>query len=126
MTNSRTKRVARRAIDRVGRDVTLRNFTTSTSGGRESVSETNNSPHTITARIERATSASPDRGIRETGEPQADATVYIADDASGTSSLRDGGGEAASEIGADGETYIVIQSDGQDNGVLALECERQS
>lgn len=126
MTHPSTKRAARRGIDRAGRDVTLRNYDLSESGGRQTRSETSSSPHTITARVERGTQPTTDRSLRETGEPQADATFYIRDDASGASSLRDGGGRGASELDIDGETYVLVRQDDQDNGILVLECERQS
>jgi len=126
MTNPATKRAARRAIDRAGRDVTLRNYDLSESGGRQERSVTSSSPHTITARVERSGGASTDRDIRETGEPTADVTIYVADDDSGVGSIRDGGGRGASEIDVDNETYLVVQNDDQDNGLLALECERQT
>lgn len=126
MVSTTHKRAARRALDRVGRDVTLRNYERSESGGRESWSATASSPHTITARVDRTQSPTTDRSLRETGEPEADVSVYIRDDASGASNIRDGGGEGASEIDVDGVTYAVIQRDVQDNGLYALECERVS
>lgn len=131
MVNDRLKRTARRALDRAGVDVRLQNYSLSESGGRQKRSATSSSPHTITGRVERTASASPDRGLRETGEPEADAVVYIRDDASGASSIRDGGGRGASEIDLDtsgsfSADYSIIRSDDQDNGLLALECERVS
>lgn len=124
MPRAARKRAARQSVDRHGRDITLRNFESSESGGRETWTETTDSPHTVTARLDRSTRPRPDRDAAATGEPMADVTPYIRDDASGISNLRGGGGEGASEIEADGITYIVVQADNQDNGLYALECER--
>lgn len=159
------KRAAKRALNRHGRDATIRNFERSEGGGRETWSEASNSPQTLTVRVDRSGSYSPDRDQRETGEPETDITVYVqttdqlvldsgeshtvpsgetqfytdtqvADDATLTvngtlvvgfiDSIRDGGGEGATEIDIDGQTYVVIRKDVQDNGLWALDCERVS
>lgn len=165
MVNASIKRAARRAHSRLARDVTIRNYERTESGGRESWSPTTQSPETIPARVERTTRSDTDRSLRESGEPEADVTVYIestdalvltsgesetipagetryvtdVDVASSATltingtlvvgfidAIRDGGGEGATEIDVDGNTYVVIRRDVQDNGLYALDCERVS
>lgn len=131
MSTAAGKRAARKALDRAGRDVRLQNYDLSESSGRETRSATAGSPHTIAARTDMGQRTRPDRSIRESGEPEADATIYIRDDADGASSIRDGGGRGASEIdestsGSFNADWLVIQSHDQDNGLIALEVERVS
>lgn len=53
----------------------------------------------------------------------ADMTYLVADDVE----LDDGGGEGASRIVQDGETFVVIDADStQQHGFSVLECERDT
>lgn len=126
MVRRTQKRSHRRALDRHGRDVTLRNYNSSSEDDYGEVwSETADSPHTVTARVDRSRAPTPDRDARQEGEVSADVEVYIKDDTTAASNLRDGGGKGATEIDVDGETYVVLRSNDQDNGLLELTCERE-
>lgn len=115
---------AHEGLEEFGREIAdaLTNYERSESGGRETWTATSASPHTITLRLEQASVApSPDRNAMATGEVATSTTIYVKDTVTG---IRDGGGEGASEITVDGQTYVVVQQTDQDNGLYALHCER--
>lgn len=125
MSRTGRKRAARRAIDRHGRDVTLRNYESSseTDYGEE-WSETSGSPHTIKALVERRRELRTNRTAEQSGQIESEVAIYVKDDTTAATNLRDGGGRGATQIDVDGETYLVIRSDDQDNGLLLLHCRR--
>lgn len=115
---------AHRAIDRLGRDVTLQNYSKT---GEDDYGEdwSADSPQTIKARVAKASGfplVETDRRMIEQGEVNTPTEVYIKDSVTG---IRDGGGEGASEIEVDGETLVVLQIDDNDRGVIRLICERE-
>lgn len=124
MTNARLKRVARRTLRRAGRDVTLRNyFVASEDDYGENYDPVAGSPFTVTARVERSTAATPNRDAFG-ADVEADVEIFVESGTSAAAGLSDGAGDGASEIDVDGQTYVVLQLDDQDNGLLRLLCVR--
>lgn len=128
MPNTSVSSTARRALDDAGQTVDLTNYTADDTTERvQTWNETSSSPHSITARVDVRTQPRTSRGVREEGDVDVDASVYIADDASGVSSIRDGGGQGASviDVEQDGtDDFRVLVKNDQDNGVVELQCER--
>lgn len=118
MTNATLKRVARRALERAGRDVTLRNY--SKTGEDDYGENYSSSTQTVTARVVRSSVANPQRDAFG-ADTDADAEIYVSDQING---ITDGGGDGASEVDVDGQTYVVVQLDDQDNGQYCLLCVR--
>lgn len=126
MTNTPLKRANRRVLTREGTTVDLYNYTESSANRAEVWSQTGSSPHTISARVDLRNTPRPSRDVRETGDVEVDARIHIADDASGVSNIRDGGGQGASTIDVDRdgtEDYRVLKNFDPDNGLLRLDCE---
>jgi hypothetical protein len=117
---------ARRALSRAGREVSLSNRKKiGEDDYGPNFDETTDSPHTVTARVDRDTSA---EVVRDSSgsEVRVDADIFIRDDTAAVNDGLDGGGhKGASRVDVDGETYVVIQIDRQDNGLLRLETARK-
>lgn len=128
MPNTSVSNTARRALDHAGQTINLTNYTADNTTERvQTWNETTNSPHSITARVNVRTQPRVSRDMREEGDVDIDATVFIPDDASGVSGIRDGGGQGASVIDVDQDgtdDYRVLVNNDQDNGVIRLACER--
>lgn len=106
-------------------EITLRNYeTTGEDDYGENWQQTSDSPWTIDAHVERPTQPRADRDAHQVGDTDADARVFIASNHDAVANIRDGGGEGATEIDADGVTYYVLQTDDQHNGQVRLDCER--
>jgi len=118
---SRTKRSARRALKRAGRDVTLQNYELLKSDSRGERWE-DLDPVTITAIA--------DPGGKSLGfswwghDVDTDRVYIIRSDVDGVKDRADAG-EGASRIIVDGQTFVVIDADrSQQHGLYVLECER--
>lgn len=118
------KGAQRRFLKQQGTSITLRNYTRSTSDGRETWSETSNSPHNLTALVDPTKQPSPDRDAYDAGEVAVERSFHIEADTTVAGNLRDSGGEGATEIDYDGQTWIVLQRENRQQGLVELVCER--
>lgn len=117
----------RRSLDTHGQTVDLTNYESDTSERVETWTATTSSPHSITARVDLRETPRVVDTVRESGDADIDARIYVADDASGVSSIRDGGGKGASTVDVDQDGSVdfrVIVSHDEDNGLLRLDAER--
>lgn len=107
-----------RLIDKVGRDLSHTYFE---KVGEDDYGENYEQySETITGRITRAGTIQQERS-QHSAAIDVDSTIYIkTDDAA---NVNDGGGDGASEFDVDGNTYIVLQSANQDNGLTRLDCQ---
>jgi hypothetical protein len=120
------------SVDTHGETVDLYNYTENTTERVPTWEATGSSPHSIAARVDiRTTSARRAADAGEAGDAAIDVRVYLKDDASGVSSIRDGGGHGASVIdpdqdgvGDDGADYRVLVNHDEGNGLKRLDCER--
>jgi len=114
-----------RALDRVGRTVTIRNYV-ETGTDRPEYSETTGSPYDVSARVDYK--STPSQVIDAHGsDVDIDVDVWIQENAAGgVSEITDGAGQGASEIDVDGETMIVMLVDVQDNGLVRLASVRET
>lgn len=109
-----------RLIDKIGRDLEFTHF--------EKVGENDygevydETSETITGRINRSGTLVQQRN-EHSASIQVDAIVYIKIDDG--DNVNADGGDGSSQIDVDGQTYIVMQADVQDNGLLRLDCERK-
>lgn len=127
MSRSTRRRAARRSVDRHGQSVNLTNYEEDDSERVQTWSADSDSPHSITARVDLRNQPRQTGSIRESGDAEVDARIYIADDADGVGSIRDGGGKGASTIDVDQdgtEDYRVLVAFDEDNGLKRLDCER--
>lgn len=119
--------LAARALARVGRDVTLRNFSSTSEDdygpNRDSTTET-----TVKGRVDRRTPTEDDidRTALAQGEVANIVDVYLDAADSAVQNITAGGGELASEVDVDGETLYVLVADDQDNGLIRATCVRES
>lgn len=104
--------------------VDLTNYSADTSERVETWSATADSPYSIPARIDLQNTPRVVETVRESGDADVDARVYVPDDADGTGSLRDGGGKGASTVAYGGVDYRVLTSFDEGGGLLRLDCER--
>lgn len=118
------KGAQRRVLEARGVEVTVRNYTRSTSDGRESWSETAGSPHTLTALVDPTRAPRPERDAYDAGEVAVQRSFHIETGTTAESNTRDGGGEGATEVDYDGQTWVVLQLEARNTGLTELICER--
>lgn len=128
MSKTVRKRANRRGVDRHGKSVDLTNYTKSEDDYTQDWSETTDSPHTINARVQQRRGVPrPSRDVRETGDIEADFSLFIRDDADGIDNIRDGGGQGASTFDTDqdgtDDLRVLLKYD-EDNGIVRLDAER--
>lgn len=109
-----------RLIGKVGRDLEHTYYTKV--GENDYGEEYDDAVETLTGRINRSGTLVQQRN-EHSANVDVDAIIYLRKiDAE---NVTDGGGDGASEFRVDGQTYIVMQADDQDNGLLKLDCERE-
>lgn len=114
------KHAINRMIDKIGRPLTHVYYTQDGEDNYGEVWEPNT--ETIPGRINRSGTVMQQRS-EHSASVDVDASIYVkADDAQNVS---DGGGDGASEFEIDGRTYVVLQKDNQDTGLVRLDCDRE-
>lgn len=121
MANDIHKRVARQELDRHGRDITHVSFSSSGTDNYEDDSFSE-STQTVTARVDRPRSP---RLVRTPGgeEVEADAKIIVKDSLSITDSGESGRPDEFRSV--DGDDYVAIHADDQDNGLITIDCTRK-
>jgi hypothetical protein len=115
------KGAQKRLLAHEGQPVRLRNYEKQESDGRQIWTETNPSPHDVTALVDPATTPRADRGIYDASDIELSRSFHIKSDASpAVSNVRDGGGEGASEIEYDNQTWIVLYREDRATGLIEL------
>jgi hypothetical protein len=118
MTIPGHERVSRRELDVHGRDVTIVQYSFGAENAYGDRPKNQASTSTVTARVQRSTDASkrsdPDGEVTE-----ADVTIYVKD------SVTVDDGPPQTEFEVDGETYIAVRADDEDNGLLTVDCRRE-
>lgn len=107
--------------------VDLTNYSSDTSERIETWTATADSPHSITARVDVRNTPRRADTVRESGDAEVDARIYVPDDASGVDSIRDGGGKGASTIDADQDgtdDWRVVLKHDEGGGLIRLDAER--
>ena len=109
-----------RLIDKVGRDIEHTYYTQDGENnyGEVWVPDT----ETLTARINRSGTIVQERNAHS-ASIDVDAVIYVKKE--DAENITDGGGDGASEFRVDGQTYIALQVDDQDNGLITVDCERE-
>lgn len=109
-----------RFLEQHGRDIEHTYYTKvdETDYGEEYESDT----ETLTGRINRQGTVLQDRS-EHSAAVEVGAVIYLK--ISDEENVADGGGDRASEFVVDGEKYIALQVDDQDNGLLRVDCERE-
>lgn len=116
MINERTKRAARRAVERVGQDVDAVQYSRGTEDGYNDAQPTEDSRSTVKARVD--WDATPDPIRRADGE---DRDVEVEITVKDTVTVDDGAPATRFEVGD--EECEVIWADDQDNGTIVAYCE---
>lgn len=107
--------------------VALTNYETNSTERVETWEATSGSPHNVSARVDLRSTPRVIETVRESGDAEVDGRVYLPDDASGVSSIRDGGGKGASTVDEDEDgtdDWRVIVLHDEQNGLVRLDCER--
>jgi hypothetical protein len=117
------KGAQQRLLAHEGQPVQLRNYEKTESGGRQIWSETADSPHTVTALIDPATTPTPDRDVYDAGDINLTRSFHIKSGTAAVSNLRDGGGEGATELDYGGRTWLVLHREDPQTGLVELVCE---
>lgn len=113
-------KVVNRLIGKIGRDI---EHTYYVQDGENDYGEVwTSNTETLTGRINRSTTIVQERN-EHSAAIDVDAVIYLrkkdADNVTGD------GGDGASEFRVDGQTYIAVQVDDQDSGLIHVDCERQ-
>lgn len=111
---------ARRNSAQLTRTLNVTNYIEDTSERVPVWNSTSSSPHSIQGRLDVRNTPQVVETPRESGDAEVDARAYVPDDASGVSSVRDGGGKGASTV--DDEWRVVIRED-EDGGLVRLDLE---
>jgi len=85
------------------------------------------SPHSIPARVDLRNTPRRSGTVRESGDAEIDARIHVPDDASGVSSIRDGGGKGASTIDEDRDgtdDWRVLVKHDEGSGLVRLDVQR--
>lgn len=107
--------------------VDLTNYETDDTDRTQTWTATSDSPHSIAARIDLRNTPRVVDTVRESGDAEIDARLYVPDDADGVSSIRDGGGKGASTVDADRDgtnDWRVVVSHDEGGGLVRLDVER--
>lgn len=118
------KGAQRRLLAKRGQSITLRNYTRSTSDGRELWSQTTDSPHSLSALVDPTQQPSPDRDAYDAGEVDVVRSFHIESGTTAADNARDGGGEGATEIDYNSQTWAVLQLDDRGTGLTECVCKR--
>jgi len=116
---------ASRTLDRVGREVQLRNrVEVDRDDYGPEYDDTADSPHPLQARVD----VDSDAGVvRDAGgsEVRVEADIFIDASTTAVANVTEGGHGGATRVEVDGTTYVVVVKDDQDNGLLRLLCGRK-
>lgn len=118
------KGAQRRLLRKRGAEIVLRNKTRTQSDGRESWDPTVDSPYSIKALVDPTRRPRIGRDAYDAGEIDVMRSFHIEAGTQAAQEVNDGGGEGASEIDYDGQTWYVVQTDNLETGLLELICER--
>lgn len=118
------KGAQKKLLKHQGASVTLRNYTRSTSDGRETWSETAGSPHTVSALVDPTQQPRPERDAYDAGDVDVMRSFHIESGTTAESNARDSGGEGATEVDYGNQTWRVLQIEDRGTGLTELICER--